>query len=546
MGNALRMSEKDILISLFRLGWSNRRISRETGFHRKTIRRYRKDFQSVPEVPADPGAANGQSVPEVPTDSGAANAQSVPQAPADFSKPDSSSIYNAVVVAPTLPATNSVALYPHRELIRDELALGLSAQRIYQDLVEQYGFGGGYDSVKRYASKLRKKDPRWFERLPTSPGREAQVDFGLAPCLVLKEGRYRKPYVFKMTLSHSRHAYEELVWHQDTETWIRCHEHAFRFFNGVVETVKLDNLKAGVIKPDTYDPDLNPVYAAYANHACFVILPCQPHQPNQKGRVEHDVGYTKSNGLAGKRFESLDDANIALRSWNKRWASTRIHGTTRMQVMRMFTETERDALRPLPQSDFPMFATGIRKVDVTGCVAIKQNFYGVPYQYICEEVVVHFNTEWVKVLDKQTQAVLVAHKTLQGKGNVSMHQSCKPPYANRPKEQQETHYCRKAGTIGRSCQRLVEGILIADEYRGILRVRGILRMAEIFDAKTLEQACADALKYGMRRCSEVKALCETSRSAQPQHTELSLTQSHECIRAIDEYQNHFNRMVEPL
>jgi len=54
MGNALRMSEKDILISLFRLGWSNRRISRETGFHRKTIRRYRKDFQSVPEVPADP------------------------------------------------------------------------------------------------------------------------------------------------------------------------------------------------------------------------------------------------------------------------------------------------------------------------------------------------------------------------------------------------------------------------------------------------------------------------------------------------------------
>jgi len=68
------------------------------------------------------------------------------------------------------------------------------------DLVERWGFSGSYDSVKRYAKKLRKRNPEWFERLPTSPGREAQVDFGLAPCLVLKDSKYKRPYVFKMTL----------------------------------------------------------------------------------------------------------------------------------------------------------------------------------------------------------------------------------------------------------------------------------------------------------------------------------------------------------
>lgn len=536
MGNALKMDKKEILVGLFRLGWSNRAINKETGIHRKTIKRYHTDFQSVPKVPADSAPQAAQSVPEVPTDLSGIISHSTPENTAATEPAE------AVV----LPPTNSVALRPHRLFIRDEIALGLTAQRIYQDLVERSGFGGSYDSVKRYASKLRKKHPHWFERLPTSPGREAQVDFGLAPCLVLHDGKYRRPYVFKMTLSHSRHAYEELVWRQDTETWIRCHEHGFKFFNGVVETVKLDNLKAGVIKPDIYDPALNATYAAYARHAGFVPLPCQPHQPNQKGRVEHDVGYTKSNGLDGKRFESLDEGNAALRSWNKHWASTRIHGTTRMQVRRMFDETERDALHPLPQVEFPMFQTGIRKVDVTGCVAIQQNFYSVPYQYICKEVIVHFNKSWVKVLDTKTQALLVEHRTLEGKGKASVLQECKPPYANRPKEQQERYYCRRAAVIGKNCERLVERLLMTDEYQGILRVRGILRLSDDIDKTVFEEACGDALRFNMQRIAQIKAICLSIMSARPEAAVQKLTQSHECIREIDEYQNHFNRMVEPV
>lgn len=531
VGNALKMDKIALLHGLFRLGWSNRAINRETGIHRKTIKQFRTGFQNVPEVPADSDPANGQNVPKVPADF---LAHDLPVLPAD-------AIFSAV-----LPFTNSVALQPHRTFIRDEIVLGLTAQRIYQDLVERTGFSGSYDSVKRYARKLRKKHPQWFERLPTSPGRETQVDFGLAPCLILKDGKYKRPYLFKMTLSHSRHAYEELVWRQDTETWIRCHEHGFRFFNGVTQTVKLDNLKAGVIKPDIYDPALNETYAAYARHAGFVPLPCQPYQPNQKGRVEHDVGYTKSNGLAGKRFESLEEGNAALRSWNKHWASTRIHGTTRIQVRRMFDETERNALLPLPESEFPMFETGRRKVDVTGCVAVHQNFYSVPFQYIYKEVIVHFNKDWVKVLDAQTHAVLIVHRTLLGKGKVSAVQSCKPPYANRPKEQQEMYYCRRAAVIGKNCERLVEHFLMSDEYRGILRVRGILRLAESIDKPVIEEACGDALKYNVQHFSQIKTLCLSIMAARPAVPAPQLTQSHECIREINEYQNHFNRMVEQV
>lgn len=49
---------------------------------------------------------------------------------------------------------------------------------IYQDLVDQHGFGGAYNSVKRFAGGLRQREPEQFDRLEFAPGEEAQVDYG--------------------------------------------------------------------------------------------------------------------------------------------------------------------------------------------------------------------------------------------------------------------------------------------------------------------------------------------------------------------------------
>lgn len=42
--------------------------------------------------------------------------------------------------------------------------------------------------------------------------------------------------------------------------WCELHEIAFRRLGGTPRVVVLDNLKAGVLAPDIYDPELNPVY----------------------------------------------------------------------------------------------------------------------------------------------------------------------------------------------------------------------------------------------------------------------------------------------
>jgi transposase len=507
MGNILKMGIQEHLRRLISLGWTDRAISRYTNVHRTTIAKYRAQIQNVPKVStdldseADPGF---QSVPKVPTDSAAP------------------------------PPTNSSVIVPHREYIRSQILLSLTARRIYQDLVEERAFTGSYDSVKRYVRKMHKRHPQYFERLPTIAGREAQVDFAKSPALVRVGDRYVHVWLFKMTLSHSKHSYEEHVLHQDIETFIRCHEHAFKWFGGVPEIVTLDNLKSGVLHAHLYDPQLNPVYAAFAEHWGFLGNPCAPRKPNHKGRVERDIQYTESNALARRKFESLDESNVFLRHWNKRWARTRIHGTAKCQVWKMFVETEQRALRPLAEKNFAFFNVSQRKVDVTGMVCVANNFYAVPHTHIGRSVSVHYNSDQVKILDEKQQLV-ISHRTMLGKGKVIQPASCRPPYKHPSLEHQEMYYCRTARTIGPSCLALVEKMLIQDHPLTIRRVRGVLSLNKRFDANRLETACAEALTQQVYQYHHLAMLCQTLPQAAVAPLP-AITQEHELIRPLAEYQ----------
>ena len=64
MGNSLKMADKQRILALLELGWSYRRIQRETGVHRETVARYDPKKVSKPaNVPTGPVA----NVARVPT-----------------------------------------------------------------------------------------------------------------------------------------------------------------------------------------------------------------------------------------------------------------------------------------------------------------------------------------------------------------------------------------------------------------------------------------------------------------------------------------------
>jgi transposase len=298
MANYLKMKQRQQISALLELGWTYRRIEAETGVRRETVSRYDRLRRSnaakvfpgsaLPAGPMEPlGTPNAS--PE------ASNPATVfPGSPANAAK---------VFAGSPLPPRSAAA--PYHDAIGEKLDAGLSLQRIWQDLVEEYGYGGSYESVKRYARRLA-RPRRAVGVYHSAPGEEAQVDFFRgAPTLRAETGQWQRPWVFRMTLCHSRHGYEEAVWDQTLATFLRLHENAFADFGGVPQIVRHDNLKAAVVRACLYDPDSNDIYLAFARHWGFTPLPIRPRTPQENGKQERSGGYVKDNALKGRRFESL-------------------------------------------------------------------------------------------------------------------------------------------------------------------------------------------------------------------------------------------------
>ena len=395
MANYLKTPKKSQVLALLELGWSYRRIEAETGVRRETVSGYDAARQAKP-AKTFPG-----SDPSPPPDS----ADILAVDDSNAAKTFAGSVSNP---AKTFPGSRRFAAALYGQAIAEKLDAGLSLQRIWQDLVEDYGYGASYESVKRFARTMT-PTRRAVGVFHCAPGAEAQVDFFRgAPTLDVATGEWRRPWVFRMTLGHSRHGYEEAVWDQKLETFLRLHERAFRDLGGVPLVVRHDNLKAAVVRACFFDPDSHDVYLAFAAHWGFTPLPTRPRNPKENGKQERSGGYVKSNALKGRRFDSLDAHNAFLRHWNRTVARLRIHGTTRRQVWTHFVEVEQRALQPLAIDAFPFFTAGERTVHTDGHVEVAGAFYPVPLALLGQRVRVRWDAHLVRVFQGDTLVMVHA------------------------------------------------------------------------------------------------------------------------------------------
>ena len=153
---------------------------------------------------------------------------------------------------------------------------------------------------------------------------------------------------------------------------------------------------------------LNPLYRDVLAHYGVVALPCRVGDPDRKGKVEAAVGHAQKTPLRGLRFERLDVAQAYLDRWERRWADTRIHGTTKRQVAAMFAE-ERPAFGPLPLEPFRYYQYGRRTVQLDGCVEVASAYYSAPPGWIGRRVDVQWNGAHVRLLDPRTGQLLREH-----------------------------------------------------------------------------------------------------------------------------------------
>ena len=525
--NVLKLHLQATVATLLERGQSQREIHRLTGIDRKTIRKYERIYRAQ-QAGADsnsPGVATGsaQGESQIPP----------PRPPAAVA---------SVEVHGCNPGHARSECEPHRAWIEEQVRLQRNAQAIYQDLVDQFGFGARYNSVKRFVRGLRRVDPEQFDRLEFAPGEEAQVDYGEgALTRHPSSGRYRRPRLFVMTLRYSRRSFRRVVWNSSQQTWARLHEQAFRYFGGAVSYVVLDNLKEGVITPDLYEPQINRVYGAMLAHYGVLADPARIRDPNRKGTVENAIQHTQDTGLRGRRFETLEAQNEFLMHWEEKWAALRIHGSAKRQVEAMFQE-EKPHLRALPAEPFRTFTEVIRTVWDDTTVRVDNSSYAARPAAIGSTVLVRIYESLIEIRDHKTQALLRTHARAARPGSLVLPEDERPFNPSR----QTRYLLSQAEAIGPHTHALCQRLFDTQGRVGQRSMWGVLALADKYPASILEQACAAALAGNTRSSKQLRVIANRlleQALARLEHSpqgELPLTQEHALIRPACDYSEFFN------
>jgi transposase len=417
----------------------------------------------------------------------------------------------------------------YEDFIQQKLDQGLTAQRIFQDLRTETGFPGSYSSVKRFVRRLGKASPLPFRRIEVAPGEEAQVDFGRGPW-VIEEGHKHKTHILRITLSHSRKSYSEAIYRQITEAFIRCLENAFRHFKGVPAVVVPDNLKAAVTNADWFDPDLNPKIVSFARHYGFALLPTRPASPREKGKIESGIKYVKNNAVKGRVFGSLAELNRHLLRWETSVADTRIHGTTKRQVGKVFLEVEQPALKALPLDPFPMFHEGRRRVHRDGHIEIDRSYYSVPPEYLGRELWVRYDSRLVRVYNDNLEQIAIHARA--GLGRFSTHRGHIPDEKISAVERGSDYLMAKADRIGPEAARWARAMLKERGIQGIRVLQGFVGLTRKHSATTINSASRVALDARLFHLRSLRELCRRLGDREV----CEFIDSHPIIRPLSAYQ----------
>jgi transposase len=207
-------------------------------------------------------------------------------------------------------------------------------------------------------------------------GQEAQVDWYEAWAEL--GGERQKLFVFCMRSMGSGGAFNRVYPHASQQAFLEAHELAFKYFGGVFEVLRFDNLKSAVQKIlRGHQREETQRFIAFRSHCGFQSEFCTPGRGNEKGGVEEEGGYFRRNYMVplpvARDLEHLNE--LLLASCQEDEGRTI---TGRERTIGAGMAIEREYLRPLPAESFDLAAVSFPKVNGSSCVPVRTNFYSAP------------------------------------------------------------------------------------------------------------------------------------------------------------------------
>lgn len=233
----------------------------------------------------------------------------------------------------------------------------IPATVLFREIVQR-GYPGKISLVRQYIRLFKEKKPKEeVIRFETQKGQQMQIDF--------TQVRYQKHRfkVFVATLGYSRSCYVEFFDHEKASSWEKGIVHACRYFGGVPKELLFDNAKSLVVDRNRYGKG-NHRFSEMLLHLSrlygFRLIPCRPYRARTKGKVERFHHYLKHSFIVplmsllkerGSKID-VDILNAKVGPWLEDEANRRIHGTTMKRPCDLLEE-ERPHLMDLPERQLP-------------------------------------------------------------------------------------------------------------------------------------------------------------------------------------------------
>ena len=189
-----------------------------------------------------------------------------------------------------------------------------TAMRLFERLRDEFGYTGGYDTVRRFVRKHRSEKRETFIPLDHAHGQRMEADFGKI-YVDFPEGR-RQVSVLILVWSCSNAPFAMALPTERTEAILEGMRQGFEFFGRVPREVWWDNPKT--VAEELLigrDRRMNPRYAAFASHYAFEPLFCMPASGNEKPVVENRVKTLQRRWSTPVPIaKTMDELNVYLRN----------------------------------------------------------------------------------------------------------------------------------------------------------------------------------------------------------------------------------------
>lgn len=429
--------------------------------------------------------------------------------------------------SPALPVEQQrrIDFDSYYELIQTELnRVGVTRQLLHKEYLARYPSGYRYSQFcERILQRTKQEDVSMVQ--PCAPGELMQVDFAgkKLSWVDCNTGEIIQGETLVITLGYSGLTYVEVLRSQRQEDFVEGIRNAILYFSGAPGSLRVDNLKAGVIKTDRYQPSFNNLLIELANHYGMGLQATRPYKPKDKPLVERHVSLVYQRIYAPLRnhvFHSVKELNQAIQLLQEQHNNRPYQGGHRSRQM-IFEQDEKQMLKALPEHLFEVKMRKNVKVQKNYHVWLNQgnapgHYYSVPYQYVTKTVQVVFDNHVVELFYDYKRIAIHQRSHREGRySTIKAHMPEKHQVVANGMDAEQL--ITKAQAIGPCTESVIRQLLHRGSFvqQNFKSCQGVLALVSNYTALRVECAAERALYYQTIHYTIIKNILERKMDLQP-------------------------------